>query len=185
MGWFNLVRRPLLGPLYQPRMTDECGTEGRIRTGKGNWNLFIHQWLYRPLLGPGPFFNFVILFTQSVGHLGWVISPSQGRYLHTGQHKHRINAQGDIHALSGIRTHDPSVRASLRPAATVIGEETELLGENPTQIPHGLAWEWTRAAALKSRKLDTWAMAMPSMNGYKERVQSRLNCHGYFRAFFR
>jgi hypothetical protein len=27
-----------------------------------------------------------------------------------GQHKHRINA--NIHALSGIRTHDPSVRAS-------------------------------------------------------------------------
>jgi hypothetical protein len=28
---------------------------------------------------------------------------------YTGQHKHRINA--DIHAHSGIRTHDPSVRA--------------------------------------------------------------------------
>jgi hypothetical protein len=41
-----------------------------------------------------------------------VISPSQGRYLHTGQHKRRINAQTDIHALSGIRTHDPSVRAN-------------------------------------------------------------------------
>jgi hypothetical protein len=41
-----------------------------------------------------------------------VISPSQGCYLHTGQHKHRINAHTDIHALSGIRTHDPSFRAS-------------------------------------------------------------------------
>jgi hypothetical protein len=30
-------------------------------------------------------------FTQSVGLLGWGISPLQGRYLHTGQHKHRIN----------------------------------------------------------------------------------------------
>jgi hypothetical protein len=29
---------------------------------------------------------------QSVGLLGRGISPSQGRYLHTGQHKHRINA---------------------------------------------------------------------------------------------
>jgi hypothetical protein len=29
---------------------------------------------------------------QSVGLLGWGISPSQGRYLHTEQHKHRINA---------------------------------------------------------------------------------------------
>jgi hypothetical protein len=27
----------------------------------------------------------------------------------TGQHKHRINA--DSHALSGIRTHDPNIRA--------------------------------------------------------------------------
>jgi hypothetical protein len=40
------------------------------------------------------------------------ISPSQGRYLHSGQHKYRINAHTNIHALSGIRTHDPSVRAN-------------------------------------------------------------------------
>jgi hypothetical protein len=48
---------------------------------------FIHQWLYSPLLGPGLFFSFVIFFTQTVGLLGRVISTSQGRYLHTGQHK--------------------------------------------------------------------------------------------------
>jgi hypothetical protein len=53
------------------------------------------------------FFSFLI-FTQSVGLLGRGISPSQGRYLHIGQH--RINA--DIHAWSGIRTHNPSVWAS-------------------------------------------------------------------------
>jgi hypothetical protein len=34
------------------------------------------------------------------------------RYLHTGLHKHRINGHTDIHALCGIRTYDPSVRAS-------------------------------------------------------------------------
>jgi hypothetical protein len=45
------------------------------------------------------------------------ISQSQGRYLHTEQHKRRINAH--IHALSGIETHGPSIRASR--AATVIG----------------------------------------------------------------
>jgi hypothetical protein len=38
-----------------------------------------------------------------------VISPSLGRYLHTRQHKRRITADY-IHALSGIRTHDSSVR---------------------------------------------------------------------------
>jgi hypothetical protein len=70
---------------------------------------FIHQWLYSPLLGPGLFFSYVIFFTQTVGLLGRVISPSQGLYLHTGQHKHRTN----IHALSRIRNHDPSFRASV------------------------------------------------------------------------
>jgi hypothetical protein len=44
------------------------------------------------LLGPGLLFSFVIFFTQTVGLLGRVISPCQGRYLHTAQHNHRINA---------------------------------------------------------------------------------------------
>jgi hypothetical protein len=48
---------------------------------------FIHHWFYNPLLGPGLFFSFVIIFAQTVGLLGRVISPSQGRYLYTGQHK--------------------------------------------------------------------------------------------------
>jgi hypothetical protein len=47
----------------------------------------------QPFFGPWPLFQFLNLFTQSVGLLGWVISPSQGRYVHTGQHKHRINIQ--------------------------------------------------------------------------------------------
>jgi hypothetical protein len=70
----------------------------------------IYLWLYSPC-GPSPLFSFLI-YTQSVGLLGRVTSPSQGRYLHTGQHEQRINAHNtDIHALNGIRTHDPSVRA--------------------------------------------------------------------------
>jgi hypothetical protein len=43
--------------------------------------------------------------TQTVGLLGRGISPSQGSYLHTN----RINT--NIHTLSGIRTHDLSVRS--------------------------------------------------------------------------
>jgi hypothetical protein len=39
----------------------------------------------------GRFFSF-LMYTQSVGLLGRGISPSQGRYLHTEQHRHRINA---------------------------------------------------------------------------------------------
>jgi hypothetical protein len=73
-----------------------CGTDGRRKNMPQNrnkiyaWeiivnkliNLFI-QWFYSTLLGPGQFFSFVILFTNTVGLPGRVISPSQGRYLHT------------------------------------------------------------------------------------------------------
>jgi hypothetical protein len=59
-------------------------------------------------LGPWPLFQFRNHFSQAVGLLGRVISLSQDRYLNTGQHIHTPT----IHALIGIRTHDPSVRAS-------------------------------------------------------------------------
>jgi hypothetical protein len=72
---------------------------------------FIHQWHFSPLLGLGLFFSCIIFFTQTARRLGRGISPSHGRYLHTGQHKHRIKAHSNIHALSGIRTHDSSVQA--------------------------------------------------------------------------
>jgi hypothetical protein len=66
--------------------------------------------------GLWPLIQFRNHFSQTIELLGRVISPSQGRYLNTGQHKHRINAYTHahtyVHALSGIRTHDPSVRAS-------------------------------------------------------------------------
>jgi hypothetical protein len=72
---------------------------------------FIHSSMaLHPFLGTDLFFSFVIFFTRTVGPLGRVISPSQGRYVHKGQHKHRINAHTNIHTLSGIRSHDPSVR---------------------------------------------------------------------------
>jgi hypothetical protein len=43
------------------------------------------------LVGLGGFFSFLI-YTQLVGPLGREISSSQGRCLHTEQHKHGINA---------------------------------------------------------------------------------------------
>jgi hypothetical protein len=49
-----------------------------------------YLWLYNSC-GPWPLFSFLI-YTQLVGLLGRGISPSQGRYLHPGQHRHRINA---------------------------------------------------------------------------------------------
>jgi hypothetical protein len=48
--------------------------------------------LQPPFVGPWPPFQFLDLFTQSVGLPGWGISQSQGRYLQTEQRKHRINA---------------------------------------------------------------------------------------------
>jgi hypothetical protein len=64
--------------------------------------------------GPRLLIHFRNHFSQTVGLLGRVISSSQGRCLNTGQHKHRINAHTtpNTHALNGIRTHDPRVRAS-------------------------------------------------------------------------
>jgi hypothetical protein len=60
------------------------------------------------------FIQFLNLFSQTVVLLGRVIRPSQGLYLNTGQHKHRINAYTHQRSmpLSGIRTHYPSVRAN-------------------------------------------------------------------------
>jgi hypothetical protein len=47
------------------------------------------------LLDLGRFFSFLIN-TQFVGLLGQGISQSQGRYLHTEQHKHGLNAQTSV-----------------------------------------------------------------------------------------
>jgi hypothetical protein len=52
--------------------------------------LLLLHWLYSPL-GPWLLLLSFIITLQTVGHLGRVISSSQGLYLNTGQHKHRIN----------------------------------------------------------------------------------------------
>jgi hypothetical protein len=62
--------------------------------------------------GPWPLIEFRNHISQMVGLLGRGISPSQGRYLNTGQYKYKMNPHSDIYAFSGIRTHDPSVRES-------------------------------------------------------------------------
>jgi hypothetical protein len=57
-------------------------------------------------LGRLTYRRFLDLFRQMVGLLGRVISPSQGLYLHrTTQYR---ETRTNIHALTGIRTHDPS-----------------------------------------------------------------------------
>jgi hypothetical protein len=58
--------------------------------------------------GPWPLCQ--LLNPTHTGLLGRGISLSRGRYLHTEEHKQ--NKRTNIHAVSGIRTHDPSVGAS-------------------------------------------------------------------------
>jgi hypothetical protein len=114
--WLNLsqmkrneIKYVLRHHVYAKTWTSFFRGETNLLINKIIW--VIYQWLYSPLLGPGLFFSFVIFFyTERL--LGRVVSSSQGRYLHTEQHEHRINAHTDIHASSRIRTHDPSFRAS-------------------------------------------------------------------------
>jgi hypothetical protein len=47
-------------------------------------------------------------YRQLVIPHGWVISPSQGRYLHTAAQTQN-NSRQDIHASRVIRTHDSGV----------------------------------------------------------------------------
>jgi hypothetical protein len=65
----------------------------------------IYLWLYSPLLDLGRV-PVSWSFTGSVGLLEQVIRLSQGRYLHTGQHKHRINAH--IHSCLKWVSNPPS-----------------------------------------------------------------------------
>jgi hypothetical protein len=51
----------------------------------------ISIWFYSRPLGPGCYSS-ILINTLSIGLLGRGISSSQGRHLHTGQHKHRKNA---------------------------------------------------------------------------------------------
>jgi hypothetical protein len=54
-------------------------------------SLNVYLSIYSPLLDLGRCFSFLIIYT--VGRIPWTgISPSQGLYIHTQQHKHRINA---------------------------------------------------------------------------------------------
>jgi hypothetical protein len=78
--------------------------------------------------GPRPLIQFRNHFSQPIGLLGRMISSSQGRDLHTGQHKHRINActhQTSMPWVGFEPTFQASERAktvhALDRAATVTG----------------------------------------------------------------
>jgi hypothetical protein len=76
-------------------------------------NAFFYPFLWYRTRSVSSFSFFLWVYTQLVGFIGRVIGPSQGLYLNTGQHQHRINTHTpNIHTQNGIRTHDHSVRVS-------------------------------------------------------------------------
>jgi hypothetical protein len=89
---------------------------------------------------PLPLIQYRNHFSQTVELLELVISPSQGRYLHTGQHKHWINRihTPNIHALSEIRTHDPSVRASEESSCLTVPTHVRVWLASPARL--GSQW---------------------------------------------
>jgi hypothetical protein len=76
-------------------------------------SLFFFDWLYSPY-GPSPLFSFLI-YSQSAGFLGRMISSSQGLYRNTGQHRHRINTYTHQTWDSNPRSQRPSERRQPMP----------------------------------------------------------------------
>jgi hypothetical protein len=91
---------------------------------------FCFHWLYTPLR-PWPLLFSFMTILQTVGLLGRVISLSQGLYLNTGQHKHRINTYTHQTSMPYVG-FDPTIPASERAKAvhafdrstTVTGPDT-------------------------------------------------------------
>jgi hypothetical protein len=67
-------------------------------------------WLYSHFVGSWPLFQFLILYI--VGRTPGTGDQPVARPLPTPRTTQTQNKHTDIHALSGIRTYDPSVRAS-------------------------------------------------------------------------
>jgi hypothetical protein len=80
-----------------------------MKVGRRGRNIYFSSMALLAYSGSRPLVQFINHFSQTVGLLGRVISRSQGRYLNTEKPRTHIP---NIHALGGIRTHDPSVRAS-------------------------------------------------------------------------
>jgi hypothetical protein len=83
-------------------------------------------------LGRPTYRRFLELFRHTVGLLGRVISPSQGLYLHrTTEHR---KTRTNIHALSGIRTHDPSNQPAKTHASDRTATVTGMVINRPNQL---------------------------------------------------
>jgi hypothetical protein len=95
-GWLQTYRRGLYSRKWNVFRT--TGSRVRVTSRLAHCLSFFFLWRYSPNLGLGlppwnsPFHFSLLDLRHPVGLLGRVISSSQGLYLNTGQHKHRINA---------------------------------------------------------------------------------------------
>jgi hypothetical protein len=62
-------------------------------------------------LGPGLYFFSFMIILHTIGLFGRVISSSQGLYLHTGQHKHKINIHTHQTSMPCVE-FEPTISAS-------------------------------------------------------------------------
>jgi hypothetical protein len=98
-------------------------------------------------LGRLTYRRFLELFRQTVGLLGRVISPSQGLYLHrTTQHR---KTRTNIHALSGIRTYDPSNQPAV-----------------PRLRPHGHCWYCYIGSLIIYFPCSFWRIFLPAFRSF-------------------
>jgi hypothetical protein len=96
------------------------------RMGSSRWhfllrNMYNFFWLAPlvPLYGCRGFSFIILIISQTVGLLGRVIGLSQGRYLNTGQHKHRKTHTHTKQPCpewdSNLRSRPPSERRQCMP----------------------------------------------------------------------
>jgi hypothetical protein len=90
--------------------------------------------------GPWPLIQYRNHISQTVGFLGRVISPSQGRYLNTGQHKHRINTYTYQISMPWVG-FKPTIPAS-KWAKTVHALDRAATVTGTTELRRKLNWWW-------------------------------------------
>jgi hypothetical protein len=94
----------------------------------------------QPPLGPWPLLFSSMIILQTLGLLGRVISSSQGLYLNTEQHKHRIH----IHQTSMVCLgFEPTITASVR-AKTVHALDRSATVTGPKSYIYilSISWNW-------------------------------------------
>jgi hypothetical protein len=125
---FKMSEKKVLRKIFRRQKDEELSERLRIRNNDRRCcsyrsPRFFCQWLFQPIHGPGLFIQFRNRFSQTVAFLGWVISSSQGLYLNTGQHKHRIIAYTQQTSMPWVG-FEPTIPASGR-AKTVHASDRE------------------------------------------------------------